>query len=143
MFRLNIPVALIISLLVSFTGCSRALNPDATIKRAYGWYVRTLKSGQDPLRASRDGLRPYATDRFLTSLDNLHSDIESNALIDPQAFDDRLAVESVDEKGSNAVAHVVLSGRSVGRQMLNVVLVKNGEAWKIDDVKWIDQSSEF
>ncbi len=127
-----------------FASCERAPNPDVTINRAYDWYVQTLKNGQDPLQRARTGLRPFATDRFLTSVQSVRSDLESNALIDPQSFDARLAVENVEAKGAAATARVVLTGRSVGRQTLNVFLLKEETGWKIDDVKLIGQeSSDF
>ena len=132
------------AIVLTLCGCNRPSNPDATIRRAYTWYVRTLKSGQDPMQRARTALRPLATDRFLTSMESVHSDFESGALIDPQAFDARLAVESVRTRGPAATARVVLTGRSTGRQALDVYLIKEQSAWKIDDVKLIDRGpSEF
>ncbi len=124
---------------LALSGCRPASNPDATINRAYDWYVQTLKSGQDPLQRARTGLRSLATDRFLASVGSIHPDFESSALIDPQAFDARLAVENVDTKGSAATARVILDGRAIGRQTLNIYLLKEENAWKIDDVKLVDQ----
>ena len=127
-------------LAVVLGSCARAANPDATIKRAYAWYVQTLKSGKDPLEASAR-LQPLATSRFLDSLQNLRANAESSALVDPKSFDGRLAVEDVQSAGDKATARVVLTGRRIGRQSLNVFLVKQDAQWKIDDVKWIDQGS--
>ena len=121
--------------------CEASSNPDTTINRAYDWYVRTLKTGEDPLQRARTGLRPLATDRFLASLQNVRPDLESNALLDPQSFDARLGVEKVVTQGASATARVILTGHTVGRQVLNVFLVKEESGWKIDDVKWIDDGS--
>ncbi|MBV9008765.1 MAG: DUF3828 domain-containing protein [Verrucomicrobia bacterium] len=121
--------------------CGRASNPDGTIKRAYAWYLQTLRSGKNPLQEANASLEPLATPRFLDSLQNLRANAESNTLLDPRSFDGRLAVEDVQSSGDKATARVVLSGRTVGRQTLNVFLVKDDARWKIDDVKWIDDGS--
>lgn len=127
----------------ALNSCGGTPNPDATINHAYNWYVRTLKSGEDPLLRARTGLRPFATDRFLTSVQSLRSSLESNALLDPQSFDARLGVENVETKGAAATARVVLTGHTIGKQTLNVFLVREETGWKIDDVKLIDDGSGF
>jgi Protein of unknown function (DUF3828) len=137
----RVALALWASATVALSSCQRTPNPDATIKRAYAWYVQTLKTGEDPLQRARTGLRPFATDRFLTSIQSVHSDFEGGALVDPQSFDARLAVDNVEIKGAAATARVVLTGRTIGRQTLNVYLIKAETDWKIDDVKLIDQGA--
>jgi len=122
--------------------CHRAPNPDSTIFHAYNWYVATLKSGGNPFDRARTNLTPFVTERFLTSIETLRSDLDSSALVDPQSFDGRIAIEEVKINGNDATARVLLSGRTTGSQALNVSLIKEEQRWKIDDVKLIGGSED-
>src|SRR5437763_11078553 len=57
------------------TSCQRGLGPADTIRSAYGWYVRELKSGVNPLQQKRAELKQFVTDDFLVSLDNMRSEL--------------------------------------------------------------------
>jgi hypothetical protein len=124
--------------LMSFVACGRATNPDATIKRAYDWYVEMVKSAQDPWQRARIDLKPVATERFLTSIENTRPGLDGSEVWDGHNFDARLVIENVSINGGAATARVIVVGRMIGRQMLNVYLVKEDRAWKIDDVKLIE-----
>ena len=66
--------ALPISICVLLTGCVREPGPDDTIRNAYAWYVRELKSGVNPLEQKRAELKEFVTEGFLTSIDNMRPD---------------------------------------------------------------------
>jgi hypothetical protein len=124
--------------LLIIAACGRATNPDATIKRAYDWYVEMVKSAQDPWQRARTDLKPVATDRFLASIENGRPGLNGSEIWDGHNFDARLAIENVSINGGAATARVIVAGRMIGRQMLNVYLVKDDRTWKIDDVKLIE-----
>ncbi len=125
-------------ILGSLTACGRASNPDATIRRAYDWYVETVKSAQDPWQRARIDLKSMVTDRFLTSIENSRPDLDGSGVMDGRNFDALFAIDDVNINGGTATARVTVSGRMIGRQMLNVYLLKENRAWKIDDVKLIE-----
>jgi hypothetical protein len=131
-------VAVAAIILCSLTACNRAPNPDATIRRAYDWYLVMVKSGQDPWQRARIDLKSMMTERFLTSIENSRPDLDGSGVIDGRNFDARLAIDNVNVNGGAATARVTVSGRMIGRQMLNVYLLKENRTWKIDDVKLIE-----
>jgi Protein of unknown function (DUF3828) len=122
----------------SVAACDRSPNPDATIRRAYDWYVETVKSAQDPWQRARIDLKSMVTERFLTSIENSRPDFDASGMIDGRNFDARLTIDNVDVNGGAANARVTVAGRMMGRQMLNVYLLKEDRTWKIDDVKLIE-----
>jgi hypothetical protein len=128
----------LVSLLLFLAACGRGSNPDTTIKRAYDWYVETVKSAQDPWRRAPIDLKPVATDRFLTSIENTRPDLDGSGMLDAHNFDARLAIQNVNINGGAATARVIVVGRMIGRQILDVYLVKENRTWKIDDIKLID-----
>ncbi len=119
-------------------GCSRGPTPEETIKRAYSWYVETSRSGQDPWQRARSDLQQLVTERFLASIENMRADLDGGDLMEGRNFDARLTVNDVTVKGSAATAQVALAGRMIGRQRLNVYLVREDRRWKIDDVKLVE-----
>src|SRR2546421_4360724 len=119
--------------LLSLAACGRATNPDATIRRAYDWYVEMVKSAQDPWQRARIDLKPVATERFLASIENTRPGLDGSEIWDGHNFDARLTIENVSINGGTATARVIVVGRMIGRQILNVYLVKDDRAWKIDD----------
>jgi hypothetical protein len=123
---------------LSLAACGSTANPDETIRRAYNWYVDTVKSAQDPWERARIDLKSLATERFLSSMENTRPDLDGSGLIDAHNFDARLAVEDVSIKGGAATAQIMVVGRMIGRHRLNVYLVKEDRTWKIDDVKLIE-----
>jgi hypothetical protein len=127
------------SALLGVAACGSAPNPDETIRRAYNWYVETVKSAQDPWQRARIDLKSLTTERFLSSMENARPDLDGSGLIGGRNFDARLVVEDVSIKGGAATARVAVMGRMIGRQRLSVYLVKDDRTWKIDDVKLIER----
>lgn len=125
--------------MLAFSACHRAPSPSDTIHKAYDWYVQTLKSGGNPLGQARTGLNELATEAFLTSIDNIRPELENNPFTDPETFDARIGIESITTNGPTAIARVILAGRTLGKQTVNVYLRKEERRWKIDDVKLLDR----
>jgi len=123
------------------TGCGRDSGPDDTIRNAYAWYVRELKSGINPLEQKRTELQQFVTDGFLTSIDNMRSELEASPFIDARSFDAKLSIEKITKDNRAATVRIGLSGRISGQHKLNVYLVKIEGQWKIDDVKLVEEFS--
>ena len=123
------------------TGCGRDPGPDDTIRNAYAWYVRELKSGVNPLEQKRTELQQFVTDGFLTSIDNMRSELEASPFIDARSFDAKLSIEKITKDNRAATVRIGLSGRISGQHKLNVYLVKIEGQWKIDDVKLVEEFS--
>src|ERR1051326_2028356 len=130
--------ALLISICVLSTGCGRGSGPDDTIRNAYAWYVRELKSGVNPLEQKRTELQQFVTEGFLTSIDNMRPELEASPFMDAQSFDARLSIEKITKNSRAATVRIGLSGRMFGQHKLNVYLVKVEGSWKIDDVKMVE-----
>jgi hypothetical protein len=133
--------ALLIVISLSLTGCRHRAGPDDTVRQAYIWYVRELKSGINPLQQKRSELTQFVTDGFLTSLANMPAELEASPFMDAQGFDSRLSIEKVTKDTRGATVRIRLSGRVLGQQRLNVYLIKVDGIWKIDDVKPVESFS--
>jgi hypothetical protein len=134
-------LSLIIATCSPLAGCQRGPNPADTVRNAYGWYLRELKSGVNPIEQKRAELKEFITDNFLASLDNMRSELEASPLMDAQSFDAKLSVEKVTSDRRAATVRIGLSGRLFGQQALNVYLIKINGRWKVDDVKLLEQLS--
>jgi hypothetical protein len=133
--------ALPISICVLLTGCVREPGPDDTIRNAYAWYVRELKSGVNPLEQKQTELKEFVTEGFLTSIDNIRPELEASMFMDTQNFDAKLSIEKVTKDNRAATVRIGLSGRISGQHVLNVYLVKVEGRWKVDDVKAVEEFS--
>ena len=134
-------LSLIIATCTLLAGCQRGPDPADTVRNAYGWYLRELKSGVNPLEQKRAELKEFVSDNFLASLDNMRSELEASPLMDAQDFDAKLSVEKVTSDRRAATVRIGVSGRLFGQHALNVYLVKIDGRWKVDDVKLLEQLS--
>jgi Protein of unknown function (DUF3828) len=132
--------ALLISICVLLTGCAREAGPDDTIRNAYAWYVRELKSGVNPLEQKRTELKEFATEGFLTSIDNMLPELEASPFMEAQSFDAKLSIVKITKNSRAATVRIGLSGRLTGQHVFNVYLVKVEGQWKIDDVKLLERA---
>jgi len=133
--------ALLVSICVLLTGCGHGPGPDDTIRNAYAWYVRELKSGVNPLEQKRTELQQFVTEGFLTSIDNMRPELEASPFMDGQSFDARLSIEKITKDSRAATVRIGLNGRMSGQHVLNVYLVTVEGRWKIDDVKLVEEFS--
>ena len=133
--------SLIIATGALVTGCQDGPNPADTVRNVYGWYLRELKSGVNPLEQRRTELKQFVTDNFLVSIDNIRPELETGPFMDAQSFDAKLSIEKVTSDRRAATVRIGLSGRLSGQHTLNVYLVKVGGRWKVDDVKLLEQLS--
>ena len=134
-------LSVIIATSALLAGCQRGPNPADTVRNAYGWYLRELKSGINPLQQKRAELKEFVTDNFLASIDNMRSELEAGPFMDARGFDAKLSVEKVTSYRRAATVRIGLSGRLSGQHALNVYLVKIDGRWKVDDVKLLEQLS--
>jgi len=134
-------LSLIIATCTLLAGCQRGPNPADTVRNAYDWYLRELKSGVNPLEQKRAELKEFVTDGFLASIDNMRPELEASPFMDAQSFDAILSIEKVTTDRRSATVRIGLSGRLAGQYALNVYLVKVDGRWKVDDVKLLEQLS--
>jgi hypothetical protein len=132
-------------LALSFPSCARGPDPADTIRNLYGWYVRELKVGVDPLHDRRSELKQFVTESLLTSIDNLHTgtgSLDADSLLQAQQFDQdwasKIAIDKLETRGRTATARVILTGRLLGERQMSVSLIKEEGRWKVDDVKFIE-----
>jgi hypothetical protein len=133
--------SLIIATCALVTTCQRGPNPADTVRNVYGWYLRELKSGINPLEQKRGELKQFVTDNFLASIDNMRPELEASPFMDAQSFDAKLSIEKVTSDRRAATVRIGLSGRLSGQHALNVYLVKVDGRWKVDDIKLLEQFS--
>jgi hypothetical protein len=133
--------SLIAATCVLLAGCQRGPNPADTVRNAYGWYLRELKSGVNPLEQKRAKLKEFVTDNFLISIDNMRPELEASPVMDAQSFDAKLSIEKVTSDRRAATVRIGLSGRLSGQHSLNVYLVIVDGRWKVDDVKLLEELS--
>jgi len=133
--------SLIVATCALVAGCQHGPNPADTVRNAYGWYLRELKSGVNPLEQKRTELKQFVTDNFLASIDNMRPELEDSPFMDAQSFDAKLSIEKVTSDRRAATVRVGLSGRLSGQHALNVYLIKVDGRWKVDDVKLLEQLS--
>src|SRR5256886_16730198 len=134
-------LSLIIATCTLLAGCQRGPNPADTVRNAYGWYLRELKSGVNPLEQKRTELKEFVTDNFLASIDDMRPELEASSFTDAQSFDAKLSIEKVTSDRRAATVQIGLSGRLSGQHALNVYLIKVDGRWKVDDVKLLEQLS--
>src|SRR5437660_6064612 len=111
-------LSLIIATCTLLVGCQPEPNPADTVRNAYGWYVRELKSGVNPLEQKRTELKEFVTDGFLASIDNMRPELEASPFMDAQNFDARLSIQSVTKNNRAATVRIELSGRLSGQHPL-------------------------
>jgi Protein of unknown function (DUF3828) len=133
--------ALLISICALLTSCGHEPGPDDTVRNAYAWYVRELKSGVNPLEQKRSELKEFVTEGFLTSIDNMQPELEAGPFMDAQSFDAKLSIQKITKDSRVATVRIELSGRISGQHVLNVYLIKVEGRWKIDDVKLVEEFS--
>jgi Protein of unknown function (DUF3828) len=132
--------SLSIAICVLLTGCTHGPGPEDTIRNAYAWYLRTIKSGVDPLE-QRTELKEFVTEGFLVSLDNMRPALDASPFVEARSFDAKLSIQKVVKNNRAATVRIELSGRFSGQHTLNVYLVKVDDRWKVDDVKMVEESS--
>src|SRR2546430_16286698 len=91
-------LSLIIGTCTLLAGCQRGPNPADTVRNAYGWDLRELKRGVNPLEQKRAELKEFVTDNFLASLDNMRSGLEASPLMDAQGLDGQMSGEKATRR---------------------------------------------
>jgi hypothetical protein len=116
-------------------------TPEESIRSFYKWYVTALIANRDPLQ-QRAKMKQFATERLLKEIDKKKKSADglgSDYFLDAQDFDDqwakKISVSNVDIQGTKAKAHVLLDASPEMRRKLDVGLVNEGGAWKIDRVQ--------
>ena len=118
-----------------------AANPSEAIRNFYHWYVGELIANRDPL-ANRSQLKRFVTERLVKEIDRMKKGpdgLDGDYFVDAQDFDDlwakNITVSDVKISGAKATAEVLLAGKPDMRRRLQLSLVNDAGAWKVDKVK--------
>lgn len=118
-----------------------AANPSDAIHNFYRWYVTELIAKHKPME-NRKELKRFATERLLKEIDRMKKGpdgLDGDYFVDAQDFDElwakNITVSDVKISGTKASAEVLLAGKGDMRRRLQVSLLKDGGAWKVDKVK--------
>ena len=124
-------------------------SPEDTIREFYRWYVKALVAEANPLD-QKAKMKQFATARLRNEIERLStvdSDMDGGGLsYDPiilgQDFDKdwatNITVREVKVKGDSAEATVELRGREIAYHKLNIALLREDGAWKVDKIDSAD-----
>ena len=115
-------------------------SPEIVLAEFYKWYIHSTGRNVDPIKAGKATLKKYVTLRFIRVIER------NDKLPEGEGFDAdyflqtqeetsataRIVVSNVAVKGATATAIVTFDE---GYPRVRVSLVREGGAWKIDNVK--------
>jgi len=116
------------------------LSPDATIREFYRWYVHELNQKKDPRKESVI-MKKYVTPNMVRFQKKYW---DADAYLSAQDWDpgwekaENINISHARVEGAKATSEVNLKGGEMSRH-LKLTLIKDGETWKIDSVKGLDQ----
>ena len=141
-FFSTVAALLCLALPVAHAAESGSAGPERTIQEFYGWYVRTLVAGDDPLSKRRAELKRFATDRLVREIDAMRKGpdgLNGDYFLDAQDFDaewgKNISITNVTTQSARGTADVQLKSREMGDKKLRVSLVQERGSWKIDKVE--------
>lgn len=118
-------------------------TPEQTAKNFYGWYLKELnREGGDPIKQKKT-LSMYVTSRLIKQINKqiAAEEYDADYFIDAQDFDKnwQATTSKAVVKGNTATLKVKLAAPNAKKtdwtQTLSLKLIKEGGAWKIDNVK--------
>lgn len=114
--------------------------PAEMVHTFYSWYIHQVKTGAKPLERERAEIRQFVTDRLLSRIDSARKtspnrDPFLNATeIDP-AWASNIAVTNIFI-GRIARLGVALTGHRLGDRQMELKLVQENGAWKMDEINF-------
>ena len=122
-------------------GVAETGSSAAAAGRFYDWYLGALTANRDPLHDDPEGLSARVSAALireirkkLASPDGMEADYFIQAVDYVDDWVGHVAVEPARRDARSNVVVVVLGTRPITQQRLNVVLAKEGGAWKIRQV---------
>jgi ABC-type transporter MlaC component len=119
-----------------------ATPPERVVRDFYQWYVQALVQNRDPFTQDRAQLKRYASERLLREIDHARKGpdgLDGDPFVDAQDFDKdwakNISVSAPVINGKRATTVVELSGKEMGTRKLQVTLVQENGAWKVDKVE--------
>jgi Protein of unknown function (DUF3828) len=124
--------------------------PDVVVEEFYKWYIHSVSHQIDPLKAGKTTLQKYVTQRFVRKLERIAREMASGGydgdyfLEAQKDYPDspNLEAEWINSMSTSklvvkgATATVTISfGDNGALAKERVSLIREGGAWKIDDVK--------
>lgn len=117
-------------------------KPADLARSFYVWYIHELLTGEKPMEQRRAEMRQFVTDGLLARIEN---DRKSPVKLNRDPFLDAHEIDPEWAKniavgnifvGRIARLSVALSGGRFGDRQLELKLVQENGAWKIDEVKF-------
>jgi ABC-type transporter MlaC component len=116
--------------------------PERVVRDFYQWYVQALVQNRDPFTQDRAQLKRYVSERLLREIDHARKGpdgLDGDPFVDAQDFDKdwakNISVSAPVINGKRATTVVELSGKEMGTRKLQVTLVQENGAWKVDKVE--------
>lgn len=113
----------------------KAPSPETTLKQFYAWYVDALNKshGKRPLEAE---LRKYVTADYLGQAKAMAG---ADPFLQAQDWDPdwgkNLSVLQSKVVEGGARVEILMTGKVIPKQQLNLALIKEADGWKIDYVQ--------
>lgn len=137
--RLCLILGLFLVLTVAGPMSVSAATPETVIKDFYKWYINAVEAGTDPFKKGRATLQKYVTLRLIKQIERAEANgSDSDAFLQSQDWDaawaNTVLVSKLIIKPTTATA-IVTFDKATNYPRVQVTLVKEAGAWKIDRVK--------
>lgn len=139
MIKRTIPFLLVA--MFCFSVHAQTATPDAATRDFYRWYIGELNAEREPLVKGKTEMRRRLSQRLARWVfSRAYSEYGADYFLDAQDYDESWAktvsVSAGSVKGNTATVVVTMPKTQVfDRTVLNVSLVREGGAWKIDKVR--------
>ena len=128
-----------------FNLTARATPEDDVVRGFYHWYVHALNQNENAEPMKSPQIHRYVTEHFLLQIAKREKQsgldgggLESDPFLMAQDWDKswehNIGIKDSHPTGAERAVQVVLSGKEMPPHRLNLVLVQEAGAWKIDQV---------
>ena len=131
-----------ITVLAAFCVYGAGQTPADLARSFYVWYIRELVNGGKPLEQQRAEVRRFVSEGLLARIENERrsaTKLNRDPFLDAQEIDPEwarnVAIGNIFV-GRIARLSVALTGHKLGDRQLELKLVQENGAWKIDRVKF-------
>lgn len=132
---------------MAFASNTSAATPEQAAVEFYRWYLDALNRNRDPRTRQKQKLLSFLSKRFGKWVYSIPDDeYDADVFISAQDFDEdwvnAISTSKASVKGNTARFDVILGvykngkrTKGIGKHVLHLKMVKEGGAWKIDDIK--------
>jgi hypothetical protein len=117
-------------------------NPAQAIRNFYNWYVGELVSGNRPLQKEPDLMRKFVTEGLLNRIEKTPVGRDGDYFLNAREIDPgwgkNIAVGNNYIGKTMSRLSIILTGRKLGNRQLEVKVLFQEGAWKIDEIKFTE-----